>query len=434
MKKRHIIRLGIFISLVCTAMTSWAQPVLNGLAESVELNKERFIAGLYTTNPSSDVNDLLRNDGQRRMELRITANRLSARALSNMWIEGMAINNPSSQLRTESESLSQLVNMIRKSLVQGDILQFDAQAGNGMTVTLNGIQLGRINSDDFFSMVLRTWIGNVPLSSDFKDKLLGAGDVNSDLRSRYEALSPSPQRIATVEGWSAPAPPPQAPAAEEVASNAPAIAPPRLQVQIEAPTSVTAPARNTTVTPPPANETVEALRQQNGRDIAAALPANRRQAELETEEVSQEATPEPEPTEPTRVAQVEPTPPSRSAPAPAEEEIVEDDEEEVAFISAESIFDRQMYISNVLRKTQKVMVYPDRALRREQEGTVRVTVTLDKAGKLLGTVTAEETRFSSLNRAALQSFEKAEPFDEFPQTINEEYISFTIPVIFEIRR
>src|SRR5690606_26431291 len=104
-----------------------------------------------------------------------TADSISARAINSMWIEGMAINNPSAALEAEANNLATLNNMIRRRLREGDVLTFDAEPGNGMKVSLNGVQLGHIESNNFFNMLLRTWIGSIPLSTEFRASLMAGG-------------------------------------------------------------------------------------------------------------------------------------------------------------------------------------------------------------------------------------------------------------------
>ena len=50
-------------------------------------------------------------------------------------------------------------------------------------------------------MLLATWIGTVPLSSDYRDSLLKVGDVNSTLRTRFSGITPTAARIAEVRAW-----------------------------------------------------------------------------------------------------------------------------------------------------------------------------------------------------------------------------------------
>src|SRR5690606_15555282 len=175
MKAKTICTLGLFLCFGLFGAWANAEPRLNGLAVSSEFGKERFIAALYTNNRSTREEDLFNNSFHRRMELKVTADSLSARSINSMWVEGMAINNPSAALEAEAENLAALNNMVRRRLREGDVMTFDAVPGEPLTISLNGVELGRINSSNFFNMLLRTWIGNIPLSTEFKDSLMAGG-------------------------------------------------------------------------------------------------------------------------------------------------------------------------------------------------------------------------------------------------------------------
>ena len=116
MKAKRISAVGI--SLVFSLLATWAnaEPRLNGLAINSEFGKERFIAALYTNNRSTQVENLFDNNVHRRMELKVTADSISARSINSMWIEGMAINNPSVTLEAEAHNLAALNNTVCRRL------------------------------------------------------------------------------------------------------------------------------------------------------------------------------------------------------------------------------------------------------------------------------------------------------------------------------
>ena len=72
----------------------------------------------------------------------------------------------------------------------------------GVNITINDVLLGNIATDKFFSMLLRTWVGKVPLSSDYKDGILKNGNVSAELKSRFDKIKPSKERSTEVAGWS----------------------------------------------------------------------------------------------------------------------------------------------------------------------------------------------------------------------------------------
>lgn len=411
MKSRRSIQLGICLFLSLSAGWLHAQPKLNGLAVSTEFGKERFIAALYTDHLTKSADEVLGSSGERRMELRVTADSLSARSVNSMWVEGMAINNPASALEEQAENLARLSNLIRRRLRAGDILTFTASPGNGTTVTLNEVRLGVIRSDDFFPMLLRTWIGNIPLSSDFKNALLAGGGVDADLSARFAAIEPSDARIQTVSTWVAPEPP-----GPQVAETA-GLQPPRPDV---------------TITPPPvsAPEPVaaqEAEPAQEEAQLAVAEPAPGPTTVKTPEPKPAEASaPTPRAAAPQPAAQVAETP---AIPSPVEEE---EDAEEV-MVTAESLLLRQRYISDVLRHTMRNMRYPRRAQERGQEGSIRLAVTVGRNGDLQGVQVLEESRHSLLNKEAVASVERASPFPKVPDGITGETFAFGIPVTFVLQ-
>lgn len=394
MKTTRIPRIGVCLLFILAAGRVQAEPLLNGLAVSTEFGKERFIAALYTDRLTEDAQEVLSSTGERRMELKITADSISARSINSMWVEGMAINNPSSALEAQAENLAKLNNFVRKRLRAGDVLTFNAVEGQGTAVSLNGIKLGAINSDGFFPMLLRTWIGSIPLSSEFKTDLLAGGDVDGELSSRYARIEPDDARVEAVAGWVAPKPP-----APEVAAG-PAIQPPKPDTRITPPA-------------PPSTTTQE--------------------PEAEPEPQVAKA-PEPAPAGSTPESKPEPSKPAKVARAPAPEPVAEEeDEAEEMMVTAESLLQRQRYISDVMRQTLRSMRYPRRAQERGQQGSIRLAVTVARDGALQNVKIVQESRYNLLNREALDSVERASPFPDVPEGILGDTFSFGIPVTFQLQ-
>lgn len=412
MKAKLISLLGTCLILALSSSWLHAKPLLNGLAVSTEFGKERFIAALYSDTLSTKAEDVLNASGHRRMELKVVADSISARSINSMWIEGMAINNAASALEAQAENLAKLNNTIRKRLRAGDILAFDAEPGNGTTVSLNDVTLGKINSQDFFPMLLRTWIGSIPLSSGFKDALLSNGNLDSALSGRYARIQPSDARVEAVSAWVTPAPP-----RPEVAASS-GILPPTPDLAISAPQS------SSSSTQAPAEE---------AEQVAAEEPAPSASADNDDEGSQGDAPAAAKPQ--TAAAPAEPER-QQQRPAPAPKPAVAEEEEEDAeeiMVTAESLLLRQRYVSDVMRQTLQSMRYPRRAEQRRQEGTIRLAVTLSRSGELRDVQIVEESPHSLLNREAMASVERASPFSEIPQGVGEDTFSFAIPMTFRLR-
>src|SRR5690606_33289970 len=139
---------------------------------------------------------------------------------SRMWMEGMAINNTNNLLTAQADNMVQFDGLFKGKLIQNDHVVFSVTPNAGVNISVNNVALGNIDNDEFFSMLLSTWIGRVPLSSTYRESLLKVGDVPSDLRTRYDSIAFTSSRVAEISSWG------QAAAPNQVAA-APVIVPPQ---------------------------------------------------------------------------------------------------------------------------------------------------------------------------------------------------------------
>ncbi|UTA47292.1 TonB family protein [Simiduia sp. 21SJ11W-1] len=386
------------------AMTLQAEPLLNGISSYTKLGQEQFLAGLYLPSTTTDVGTALNVGGERRMELRITGRSVSARGLSRMWIEGIAINIAGDQLQANADGMVEFTQMTKGRLRNGDTVVIDDIPGEGISVTINGVEMGKIRrAPNLFNMLLATWVGSVPLSSEFRDAIMAGGNINPDLLARYRATSPTDERIAAVQEWKTPA---AAPAQPAVAASRPApVAAPSVSApSVAAPTLAAAAAAKPEVSAP-----------------SAAAKPQVEQPKVEQPKVAQK---KPEP-KPTQVA----------AAKPVNNAFLDDDEleeEEEPLLTAASLVSRQLYHSKLLRWTYKNIRYPKRALQRGQEGSVRVAVLIDRNGKVMNMQALEESRHSLLNSEALKAVERSDPFPPMPQDLQGDRFEFTLPITFSI--
>ncbi|GAB3092789.1 TonB family protein [Aestuariicella hydrocarbonica] len=406
---------ALFALLMFHLPSALADSLLNGLSVHKELNKEAFIGALYTDSLSSNANELLNSSGRKRLELRVTAKRLSSRRLNSMWIEGMAINNPPQLLTAQANNMVAFTSLVKRSLKAGDVLSIRG-AGNTVAVTLNDTKLGSIESADFFNMILRTWIGNVPLSSDFRDGLLTAGDVNNDLLAQFENIKPSAARVNAIANWGNPQ---AASADQQVASTKTETNANKPDPDLSA--SMAAPA----LTGPSLIEKPKIIA--SAPKIAPKAPAKEKQAA---------------PVKPATVAKAPAQPKKVAKPAvaakqaePMDEDFDDDsfDEEDSGpALTAESLLSRQLYHSNLLKWTYQYIRYPKRAIARGQEGSVRVAVVIDRDGNLKNVAEVESSKHDMLNREALKAVERATPFPKMPDGIDGNEFAFSLPIQFKL--
>lgn len=86
----------------------------------------------------------------------------------------------------------------------------------------------------------------------------------------------------------------------------------------------------------------------------------------------------------------------------------------------------------LLRHTFKYIRYPKRAQERGQEGSVRLSVTIDSQGQVKDVQPLQESRYTSLNREAREAVRRASPFPAVPPQLAGEDYQFTVPISFRL--
>jgi len=90
------------------------------------------------------------------------------------------------------------------------------------------------------------------------------------------------------------------------------------------------------------------------------------------------------------------------------------------------------YSDTLNRHTLKNIRYPSRAQQRGWEGEVLLKVLVNKGGEVQEIEVLEESSYSSLNREALRSVERANPYPQIPANLGVETFSFTVPIRFSL--
>lgn len=361
-----------------------AAPLLNGISVHQELGNEQFIGALYSETLSDNADTLVSSSVAKRMELKVVAAEgLAVRRFSRMWIEGMAINNSSNLLTAQADNMVRFDGLFKGRLQKNDHVVFSMTPGEGVSITINDVLLDNIGDDQFFQLLLSTWIGRVPLSSTYKSDLLKMGDVAANLRTRYEGIRPDPARNQEIAAWSAPEPVASSSSSSAATVVARSSAAPLPAARVELPVLAAQPAL--------------AVSSQAASSSAPALP------------------------------------PQMAVASPAAVE--EEDEDEVQpALTAESLLARQFYVSDMLKKIRSSVRYPRRAQERNQEGGVRIAITVDQQGSIRSMSWIEESRYDLLNKEAWEAVQRAAPFPPIPSSMNVQSFQFSAPITFEMRR
>lgn len=435
--------LGAFIATVIGIQSIFfsqlSHSALNGMAILNNFGKEKYIAALYVDTPTTSPESVSLPNNSAAMEFLIIDRSISKRSMARLWAESLAINADYSQLEKYADDFAALTSLIKGRLVTGDKLRIK-NTETGVELTLNDIALGSVQSDGLFELLLQTWIGEVPPSTQFREQLLAGGNIDPTLKSRFDGLKPAEGRIQQITArWLAPvgATDPGASEADNSAESEAIASTPEVEANEteQTPEIVTASAAVVTEpveTEPTVPETatttavIETASFQGATSDRDLAPESEEQASLDSSQVADSSEPEAE------VNEVEPEPQAeeiaREPPvqvaladtAIAQPVLDESAEEEEEDFSAEELLAGRRYYTDVKKRIYQRVEYPKQALKAGREGDVGLEVLLDATGKIIDTVVSQESQYRTFDREATRAVKRSGPFPAPPVSLLED--------------
>jgi hypothetical protein len=189
-----IVRLLAAVAIAFGALQASAQPVeiegvkleptvqvasaplqLNGAGVRTRAIFKVYVAGLYVPQKSKDAAALLSQRGPRRMSITMLRN-VDADSFGGALNEGLKNNHTEAQLagfKAQIEALNANLKAVGETK-KGDVINFEYVPDVGTRITVNGQPRGTsIAGEDFFTAVLRIWLGEKPADAGLKKALLG---------------------------------------------------------------------------------------------------------------------------------------------------------------------------------------------------------------------------------------------------------------------
>jgi Chalcone isomerase-like len=181
-------------ALVLVALTVAAQPVevegvklepvaqlgaaalqLNGAGVRTRLVFKVYVAGLYVPQKAREAAALLSQNGARRIALTMLRN-VDPQTFSGALDEGLRSNHSEAQLaamKAQIDALNENLKAVGEAK-KGDVIHFEFVPDVGTRITVNGQPRGSvIPGEDFFTAVMRVWIGDKPVDAGLKKALVG---------------------------------------------------------------------------------------------------------------------------------------------------------------------------------------------------------------------------------------------------------------------
>jgi Chalcone isomerase-like len=142
---------------------------LNGLGvrKATFLKVNVYVAALYVTQPSRDAKTIIESDKPQQLTLQFVRN-VGVDDLRKAFVEGFE-RDPSAALK---ERVARL-NGWMSDMKTGQRLSFVRLPHSGVQVSVNGVQKGLIEGDDFARALISIWMGATPPNPELKSGLLG---------------------------------------------------------------------------------------------------------------------------------------------------------------------------------------------------------------------------------------------------------------------
>ena len=150
--------------------------VLNGAGVRYKAIFKVYTAGLYLTHKSGTTAEVLAAPGPKRIHISMLRD-IDGNELGKLFTKGMEANSPREEFIKCINGVLKLSEVFasRKQLNSGDSFSVDYVPGLGSTLLLNGKPLMSepIKEPEFFTALLRIWLGDKPADDSLKEALLG---------------------------------------------------------------------------------------------------------------------------------------------------------------------------------------------------------------------------------------------------------------------
>lgn len=149
---------------------------LNGAGLRVRFAVVKIYAiGLYLPQKAGSADAALASTGPRRVQIN-TLRELTAEQLADALIEALEANHSAAEMSKLAPRVAQLRSTMLSigKVAEKTSIRLDYLPASGTRVIVGNEQKGSdIAGEDFFTAVLKIWLGNKPAQSDLKEQLLG---------------------------------------------------------------------------------------------------------------------------------------------------------------------------------------------------------------------------------------------------------------------
>jgi hypothetical protein len=158
-----------------TAKVAGKDLKLNGAGMRTKFVIKVYAAGLYLPEKKTNVAEILKQEGPRRVTLQM-ARDISSDDFGKAFMDGLNENVDKAEKQKIVAQIGKMGELFASvdGLKKGDVLHLDWIPGTGTQCELNGKKLGEPIPDvNFYNAILRIWLGDKPVDRSLKPALLG---------------------------------------------------------------------------------------------------------------------------------------------------------------------------------------------------------------------------------------------------------------------
>lgn len=444
-----LLRCAVILPLGWNAIPAFADEI-QGIASYYDAGLERYRAALYVWRSTPVMAEADAIASSTAMAFKIYRTRISSKAWLRDLSQRVAINNDTEAVNAVASAFEELGFLVSGPLKAGDLIVITRKQ-NGVSVSVNGIELGAVVGKSFFELLVNAWLGDVPPSSEFKSAILTEPPSESHI-IRFEQISEIDARSSRINKWIAA----RAQLLEQEQITQEQIKSTDL-IQLSADSelgldeatdsdgnkftlvSETEAIVSGRVVPIEANASALDQIESVESSIEAENPATRVRGDIEQSEEERLIRSK---TNNTAVGEFSETKPARAVvdSGSDSESVVTSRPEKPTENVSQNRGDEKLkpigfiadYRSNLQRHPAKFVRYPMRSQAKKEQGVVNLLVTIARNGYVVDVELESSSSFSRLDKAAVQAVRKASPFPALPDQIPGERLEFLLPLAFRL--
>ena len=163
------------VKLDATNQVGAAALQLNGAGLRTKVFFKVYVAGLYVPQKTANAAQLLAQKGPRRVSITMLRD-VDAESFAKALNDGLRDNHTDAQfaaMKPQIDTLNANLKAVGEAK-KGDVIHFEFLPDTGTQVTVNGkVRGSAIAGEDFFTSVLRIWLGEKPVDASLKKGLIG---------------------------------------------------------------------------------------------------------------------------------------------------------------------------------------------------------------------------------------------------------------------